>query len=111
MLMSAIFADGDPPVCEIPRVQTDPSGNQYADYTVPLTSKNSPDALKTLFISWAGVVQRLKALDPRFHSEIARIICDMEPLENPLLPQVIFLGDTRSLLLINVDRSCSSPMI
>lgn len=55
---------------------------------MPLTCKNSPDALKNLFTSWSSVVQRLKSLDPRFHSEIARIICDMEPLENPLLPQV-----------------------
>jgi hypothetical protein len=88
MLLSAIHADGEPPVCEIPFIQADASGAQYADYTVPITTKNSPELLKSLFAQWTNVAHQLRALEPQFHSEIARIICELDLSQNILVPQV-----------------------
>ncbi|PVF95856.1 hypothetical protein CPB86DRAFT_559037 [Serendipita vermifera] len=92
MLLSATLADGDPPVCEIPFIQADASGAQYADYTVPITAKNSPELLKSLFTTWTNVAQQIQALEPQFHSEIARIICELDPSQNILVPQVMRLA-------------------
>jgi hypothetical protein len=91
MLVSATLADGDPPICEIPYVPTDAAGQQQASTTAPLTAKNSPEGLKKLFVTWTGIVQQLRQLDPQFHTEIARNICDLDPLMNVLSPQVMFL--------------------
>lgn len=88
MLASAVLADGDPPVCELPLVRTDAAGVQRANYTVPLTVKNCPEGLRKLLATWAGIVQQLRQLDPQFHIEIARNICDLDPLMNVLSPQV-----------------------
>jgi hypothetical protein len=88
MLVSATLADGDPPVCELPYVRTDASGQQNANYTVPLTANNSPEGLKKLLVAWTGTVQQLRQLDSQFHTEIARNICDLDPLMNVLSPQV-----------------------
>lgn len=90
-LASAIFADGDPPICELPFVKKDSAGNLFANDTIPVTVKTSPDLLKQIIEAWSKVVPRIKALEPRFHSEIARIICDLDPLENILNPQVCLL--------------------
>lgn len=88
LLVSAVLADGEPPVCELPLVRTDAAGNQRANYTVPLTGKNCPESLRKLLATWAGIVQQLRQLDNQFHVEIARNICDLDPLMNVLSPQV-----------------------
>jgi hypothetical protein len=104
MLVSATLADGDPPICELPYVRTDASGQQQASETVPLTAKNGPEGLKKLLVTWTGIVQQLRQLDPQFHTEIARNICDLDPLMNVLSPQVMFLIRP---ILSRLDRSFS----
>lgn len=101
--MSAIYADGDPPVCELPLVQTDASGVQQANYTVPLTSTNCPVPLQPLFKKWDSVVSKIKQLDERFVPEVARSICDMDPLESILLPQVRYPA---AILSVNHHLRC-----
>jgi len=88
MLASATLADGDPPVSELPFVHTDSSGKQRANYTVPLTVSTCPEGLKKLFAAWTTTAQQVKQLDQQFHTEIARNICDLDPLMNVLSPQV-----------------------
>ena len=88
MLASAVLADGDPPICELPLVKMDENGKPYAENTVPVTSNNSPDALKPFFATWQNVAQRVQQLDPRWQSAIARIICDLDPTESVMHPLV-----------------------
>lgn len=53
-----------------------------------LTMETCPVALKPLFQLWCNIVPRVQALSPQLHSEVARIICELDPLESPLQPQV-----------------------
>jgi|SRR5258706_247806 len=53
-----------------------------------LTMETCPLSLRPLFQLWCNIVPRIQALSPRLQSEVARIICDLEPLEFPLVPQV-----------------------
>jgi hypothetical protein len=53
-----------------------------------LTVETCPLSLRPIFQVWCNIVPRVQALSPRLQSEVARIICDLEPLEFPLVPQV-----------------------
>ncbi|CAG7851954.1 SubName: Full=Uncharacterized protein {ECO:0000313/EMBL:CCA66658.1} [Serendipita indica DSM 11827] len=107
LLASAVLADGDPPICELPLVKMDANGKPYAENTVPVTSSNSPDALKPFFAAWQNVAQRVQQLDPPRQSTIARIICDLDLTESVMHPLVNQLAtDLRKLAKeINQSRS------
>jgi hypothetical protein len=53
-----------------------------------LTLETCPVSLKPLFQLWCNIIPRVQALSPPLQSEVARIICDLDPLEFPLIPQV-----------------------
>ena len=64
-----------------------------------LTVETCPLSLRPLFQLWCNIIPRVQALSPRLQSEVARIICDLEPLEFPLVPQV-------SLVQLSVTCYC-----
>ena len=106
LLWSAIYTDVESPVCEIPLVNTDSYGIRHAEYTIPITSYNAPESLVHVFYQWAHLVRRLKRVEPRFHHDIARIICDMDPLESPLVPEVRLFRTFSNSRVDQVYRSC-----
>ncbi|CAG7846365.1 SubName: Full=Uncharacterized protein {ECO:0000313/EMBL:CCA69034.1} [Serendipita indica DSM 11827] len=93
LLWSAIYTDAESPVCEIPLVKIDTYGLKHADYTIPITSYNAPESLRHILYKWEHLARRLRRIEPRFHVDIARIICDMDPLESPLVPEVMRVAD------------------
>jgi hypothetical protein len=66
-----------------------PSAHESKHVQGPLlTVETCPLSLRPLFQLWCNIVPRVQALSPRLQSEVARITCDLEPLEFPLVPQV-----------------------
>lgn len=66
-----------------------PTSREVTHFLGPLlTAETCPLSLRPLFQHWCNIIPRVQALSPRLQSEVARIICDLEPLEFPLVPQV-----------------------
>jgi len=85
-----------PPIIALPTADWDnnlansfPTAHQARHVRGPLlTAETCPLSLRPLFQLWCNIIPRVQALSPRLQSEVARIICELEPLEFPLVPQV-----------------------
>lgn len=96
LLWASLRIRTQPPVVVLPTADWDndvascfPTAREVRHVRGPLlTVETCPLSLKPLFQLWCNIVPRVQALSPRLQSEVARIICDLEPLEFPLIPQV-----------------------
>jgi len=96
LLWASLRIRTKPPVVLLPTADSDnnfasffPTALEASHARGPLlTVETCPLSLKPLFQLWCNIVPRVQALSPRLQSEVARIICDLDPLECPLIPQV-----------------------
>jgi len=96
LLWASLRVRTKPPVVVLPTVDWDnniascfPTAPEARHVRGPLLAvETCPSALRPLFQHWCNIVPRVQALSPCLQSEVARIICDLEPLEFPLIPQV-----------------------
>lgn len=96
LLWAALRIQTKSPVIVLPTADWDnnlansfPTAREVRHVRGPLlTVETCPLSLRPLFQVWCNIVPRVQALSPRLQSEVARIICDLEPLEFPLVPQV-----------------------
>jgi len=96
LLWASLRTTTKPPVVVLPTTDWDnnlanafPTAREVRHARGPLlTMETCPLSLRPLFQHWCNIVPRVQALSPRLQLEVARIICDLEPLEFPLVPQV-----------------------
>lgn len=96
LLSASLRIQTKPPVIVLPTADWDtdiascfPTAREVRQARGPtLSMETCPLSLRPLFQLWCNIVPRVQALSPRLRSEVARIICDLEPLEFPLIPQV-----------------------
>ncbi|KIK53977.1 hypothetical protein GYMLUDRAFT_49055 [Collybiopsis luxurians FD-317 M1] len=81
LYFAALRSTTNPPSVPLPR------HNKNADPT-ELSAENCPPAFASFLRVWAQTVPAIQSLAPEYQHDLARIICNLEPLCSPLDPAI-----------------------
>ncbi|KAJ3931084.1 MAG: hypothetical protein NXY57DRAFT_1009089 [Lentinula lateritia] len=81
LYFAALRSTTNPPSVPLPR------HNKTSDPT-ELSSENCPPPFTPFLRVWAQTVPSIQALTPEYQHDLARIICDLEPVASPLNPNI-----------------------
>ena len=93
LYFAALRSNTTPPSCPIP-------GSAPARAPLILSDETCPPLFLPYFRLWQNAVPTIQALEPTYQHDLARIICDNEPLTSPILPQLQRISaDLRSVAI------------
>ncbi|KAJ3913736.1 hypothetical protein F5877DRAFT_51806 [Lentinula edodes] len=81
LYFAALRSTTNPPSVPLPR------HNKNSDPT-ELSSENCPPPFAPFLRVWAQTVPSIQTLAPEYQHDLARIICDLEPVASPLNPNI-----------------------
>ncbi|KAE9387419.1 hypothetical protein BT96DRAFT_981444 [Gymnopus androsaceus JB14] len=81
LYFAALRSTTNPPSVPLPR------HNKTSEPT-ELSTENCPPAFEPFLRVWAQTVPSIQALAPEYQHDLARIICNLEPLRSPLDPAI-----------------------
>ncbi|KAF5374028.1 hypothetical protein D9757_010049 [Collybiopsis confluens] len=81
LYFAALRSTTNPPSVPLPR------HNKSANPT-ELSAENCPPAFASFLRVWAQTVPAIQSLTPEYQHDLARIICNLEPLSSPLDPAI-----------------------
>ena len=92
LYFAALRSHTTPPSCPIP-------GSAHGG-TLTLSNETCPPLFLPFFKLWQNTVPAIQALHPAYRHDLARVICDQEPLTSPISPQLPRISaDLRSVAI------------
>jgi hypothetical protein len=93
LYFAALRSNTTPPSCPMP-------GNAHSGPPLVLSSSTCPLLFLPYFKVWQNTVPAIQALQPAYQHDLARIICDNEPLTSPTSPELSRISaDLRSVAI------------
>jgi hypothetical protein len=93
LYFAALRSKTTPPSCPIPR-------NPPGGVPLILSNETCPPLFLPYFKLWQSTVPEIQALQPAYQHDLARVICDNEPLTSPTLPKLPRISaDLRSVAI------------
>ena len=93
LYFAALRSNTTPPSCPIP-------GSTPGSPPLIISDETCPPLFLPFFKLWQDAVPAIQALEPTYQHDLARVICDNEPLTSPTSPQIHRISaDLRSVAI------------